>query len=77
MLGRPSGRPQRQVRRKLNASVYAITDLPPLAEPYYESTDASEDYTPEDFASDGFIHCTDGVENVIATAHRYCKEDAP
>ncbi len=46
-----------------------------VAEPYYESSDASEDYVPEDFASDGFIHCTDGVENVIATANRYCKED--
>ena len=43
--------------------------------PYYESTDASADYTHEDFASDGFIHCTDGVGNVIATANRYCKED--
>ena len=46
-----------------------------VAEPYYGSCDASEDYTPEDFASDGFIHCTDGVENVIATANRYLKED--
>lgn len=46
-----------------------------VAEPYYESTNASEDYTPEAFASDGFIHCTDGVENVIATANRYCKDD--
>ena len=46
-----------------------------VAESYYESTNASEDYTPEAFASDGFIHCTDGVENVIATANRYCKDD--
>lgn len=46
-----------------------------VAEPYYESSDASEDYTPEDFAKDGFIHCTDGVENVIAMANRYLKED--
>ncbi len=46
-----------------------------VAEPYYESSAASADYTPEDFANDGFIHCTDGVENVIATANRYCRED--
>ncbi len=46
-----------------------------VAEPYYESSDASEAYTSEDFANDGFIHCTDGVENVIATANRYLKED--
>ena len=47
-----------------------------VAEPYYESTNASEDYVPEDFANDGFIHCTDGVENVIATANRYLREDS-
>ena len=47
-----------------------------VAEPYYENSVALEDYTPEAFASDGFIHCTDGVENVIATANRYCKDDA-
>ncbi len=46
-----------------------------VAEPYHESRDASEAYLPEDFASDGFIHCTDGVENVIATANRYYKDD--
>ena len=46
-----------------------------VAEPYYESTNASEAYTPEDFASDGFIHCTDGEENVIATANRYLEKD--
>ncbi len=47
-----------------------------VPKPYYEGSDASQDYVPEDFASDGFIHCTDGVDNVIATANRYCKEDA-
>ncbi len=46
-----------------------------VAEPYYQSTNTSEAYTPEDFASDGFIHCTDGVENVIATANRYLEKD--
>lgn len=46
-----------------------------VAEPYFESSEASDDYVPEDFASDGFIHCTDGIENVIATANRYLKED--
>ena len=46
-----------------------------VAEPYFESSDASQAYVPEAFASDGFIHCTDGVENVIATANRYLEKD--
>ncbi len=47
-----------------------------VAEPYYASCDPAESYTPESFDDDGFIHCTDGVENVIATANRYYKDDA-
>ena len=46
-----------------------------VAEPYYQGSDPAEHYTPEVFDVDGFIHCTDGVENVIATANRYYKED--
>jgi uncharacterized protein (DUF952 family) len=33
------------------------------------------EYTPEAFATDGFIHCTDGVANMIATANRYYTGD--
>ncbi len=43
---------------------------------FYETRDPAASYAPEDFAEVGFIHCTDGVENVIATANRHCKEDA-
>ncbi|MCH8066876.1 MAG: DUF952 domain-containing protein [Chloroflexi bacterium] len=46
-----------------------------VAEPSYQSCDPAEAYTPESFADDGFIHCSDGVENVIATANRYYKDD--
>ncbi len=46
-----------------------------VAEPVYESWDASQDYTPEDYERDGFIHCTDGIANVLATANRYYKDD--
>ncbi len=46
-----------------------------VAEPYYQSCDPAEPYVPEAFADDGFIHCSDGVENVIATANRYYKDD--
>lgn len=27
---------------------------------YFESLDSSQDYLPENFSKDGFIHCTDG-----------------
>ncbi len=47
-----------------------------VAEPYYRSCDPAELYTPEAIDDDGFIHCTDGIENVIATANRYYKDDA-
>ncbi len=46
-----------------------------VAQPYYESSDASEAYTPEDFASDGFIHCTDGVESVLQIGNWHYKDD--
>jgi uncharacterized protein (DUF952 family) len=28
-------------------------------------------YVPASFEADGFVHCTDGVEEVAATANRY------
>ena len=46
-----------------------------VAEPVYKDWDASEDYVPEDYEQDGFIHCTDGIANVLATANRYYKDD--
>lgn len=39
------------------------------------SFEGGEPYTPEAFADDGFIHCTDGVANMIAVANRYYRED--
>lgn len=33
------------------------------------------DYSPEPFASDGFIHCTDGESNVIDVGNRYYTAD--
>lgn len=32
-------------------------------------------YAPEGFAADGFVHCTDGAEQVVATANRYYRAD--
>ena len=47
-----------------------------VAERYYQGCDPAEPYVPEAFDADGFIHCTDGIENVIATANRYYRDDA-
>ena len=38
---------------------------------YFDSLDAGEDYTPRDYAREGFIHCTDGAEEMARTANRY------
>ncbi len=38
---------------------------------YFDSLDPRADYTPRDFARDGFIHCTDGAAEIARTANRY------
>ena len=38
---------------------------------YFDSLDAQADYTPRDYARDGFIHCTDGAVEMARTANRY------
>jgi pimeloyl-ACP methyl ester carboxylesterase/uncharacterized protein (DUF952 family) len=43
---------------------------------YFANTDPDAPYAPEWFERDGFIHCTDGLENAIETANRYYKDDA-
>jgi uncharacterized protein (DUF952 family) len=42
---------------------------------YYRDCDASAPYTPATFLDDGFIHCTDGLDNVTDIGNRYYKED--
>jgi uncharacterized protein (DUF952 family) len=46
-----------------------------VAAAYYRTLDPSLPYVPEAFASDGFIHCTDGAENLTAVANRYYAGD--
>lgn len=36
---------------------------------------SSENYVPEPFEIEGFIHCTNGKENVIVVGNRYYRED--
>jgi uncharacterized protein (DUF952 family) len=42
---------------------------------YYRDCDTSADYIPQSFADEGFIHCTNGEQNVADTANRYYKDD--
>jgi uncharacterized protein (DUF952 family) len=42
---------------------------------YFDACDPNAPYLPEAFERDGFIHCTDGAENVADVANRYYRED--
>ncbi len=42
---------------------------------YYESLEARTAYVPEPFAKDGFIHCTDDLEEMARVATRYYKPE--
>jgi uncharacterized protein (DUF952 family) len=42
---------------------------------YFESLDPRQDYTPSDFARDGFIHCTDSPEEMAHVANALYKSN--
>lgn len=42
---------------------------------YFRSCDAHSDYVPAAFDDDGFIHCTDGAQNLADTANRHYRDD--
>ena len=42
---------------------------------YYRDCDSTTDYIPQSFADEGFIHCTNGEQDVADTANRYYKDD--
>lgn len=42
---------------------------------YFDSQDSQTDYLPEPFARDGFIHCTDGADEMARTANRYYRSN--
>ena len=47
--------------------------LVPRAE--WEAADPQQPYLPRAFAQDGFVHCTDGADEVAATANRYYRSE--
>jgi uncharacterized protein (DUF952 family) len=46
-----------------------------VAADYWRGQHDGAEYVPEAFAADGFIHCTDGAQNLIDTANRYYRDD--
>lgn len=38
---------------------------------YFDALDPLRDYEPRDYAREGFIHCTDGADEMARTANRY------
>ena len=42
-----------------------------VAGTYFRDCDSGAPYAPEGFADEGFMHCTDGEQNVADTANRY------
>jgi uncharacterized protein (DUF952 family) len=42
---------------------------------FWESQPTDRPYTPADYAREGFIHCTQGVEQLTVVANRYYRHD--
>ncbi len=42
---------------------------------YFSSLDLAADYTPPEFEREGFIHCTDGAQNMLQTANYHYNRD--
>lgn len=42
---------------------------------YYRDCDSAAPYTPAAFAEEGFIHCTDGLDNVTSVGNAHYKND--
>ena len=51
----------------------AVYHLVPREE--YEAGDPAADYVPTAFADDGFIHLTDGADELTAVGNRYYRSD--
>jgi uncharacterized protein (DUF952 family) len=46
-----------------------------VAAEWYRDGDRARPYVPEAYAADGFIHCTDGMVNVVDVGNRYYSGD--
>jgi uncharacterized protein (DUF952 family) len=57
------------------AKLLAHVTLHLVPEPVWRSHTDAQEYQPERFAEEGFIHCTDGEGLVIEVANRYYRDD--
>ena len=46
-----------------------------VPEARWEARDPAAPYLPAAYPQDGFVHCTDGDEHMLATANRFYRED--
>ncbi len=46
-----------------------------VPEPVWESVQNSPTYVPEHYEADGFVHCTDGEENLLGVANLFYRGD--
>jgi uncharacterized protein (DUF952 family) len=46
-----------------------------VPEAVWEAHDPAEPYVPAAYADDGFVHCTDGDEEMVAVANRFYRDD--
>ena len=46
-----------------------------VAAEYFRDCDSQAPYVPAELERDGFMHCTDGPENVAEVANRYYRDD--
>jgi len=44
-------------------------------QPVWEAQQSAPHYLPEAFPQDGFIHCTDGLDQIVASGNRHLRND--
>ena len=47
-----------------------------VPEAVWDAHDPVEPYLPAAYADDGFVHCTDGDDEMVAVANRFYRDDA-
>lgn len=64
-----------EVMAAMNDFPVGATTLHLAPEDVWTRAAGAESYVPDAFAADGFVHCTNGDENLIAVGNRYYTAD--
>ena len=59
----------------MSDSLKRATTLHLIAAGDWDRVSGDAFYTPDAFAADGFVHCTDGDDNLVAVGNRYYRAD--